>query len=131
MSEGILPLAKELLVVFLSDWPVFGAVLKMLKSLARHETIRPFLNRCNEASKLLLGVARLLCRLPEQRKLLKRVSRTLWLLAAPCVLPVLPSLEPQWQLPSRDAPHLAMPSGEGVSIYDAAWVCVGSEATCI
>lgn len=112
VAEGVLPLAKELLVVFLSDWPVFGSVLKMFKNLARHESIRPLLNRGNEASKLLLGVARLLCRLPEQRKLLKRVSRTLWLLAAPCVLPVLPSLEPAWQLPSRDAAHLTMPSGD-------------------
>ncbi|KAG2482492.1 hypothetical protein HYH03_018597, partial [Edaphochlamys debaryana] len=62
-----------------------------------------------EGVRLLLGVARVLGRVPEQRKLLKRTSRALWLLCPHLLLP-LPPLEPLAPLPSKDAPHLAVPS---------------------
>ena len=52
-------------------WNLFGAVLKVLKNISKHEAARACLSKSGEVVLLLLGVARLLSRLPEQRKLLK------------------------------------------------------------
>jgi hypothetical protein len=54
------------------NWAIFGLVIKALKNQAKHEAAALALMRANgEVLRLLLGVARLLVRLPEQRKLLK------------------------------------------------------------
>ncbi|GLI68620.1 hypothetical protein VaNZ11_013094 [Volvox africanus] len=128
--DSLLPVMQEMLVSYLGNWPVFGWVLKLLKNMAKHEYLQSgsttfggsagnapaasravpgFLNCSGEGVRLMLGVARVLARIPEQRKLLKRVSRTLWLLC-PHILTPLPSLEPMVPLPSKDATHLAIPS---------------------
>eukprot|EP00798_Chlamydomonas_sp_ICE-L_P014283 gene14283-20260_t len=98
-------LCKEALVNFLGTWNVFGSVVKVLKNISKHEGPCSVLSRSDETVKLLLGVMRLLTRLPEQRKILKRTSRTLWLLNRHILSP-LPEFEPIWRHPSRDAPHL-------------------------
>ncbi|GFR52372.1 hypothetical protein Agub_g14932, partial [Astrephomene gubernaculifera] len=71
------------------------------------------LSATGEGVRLLLGVARVLARIPEQKKLLKRCSRAVWLLC-PHVLVPLPPLEPLVPLPPKDVPHLAgvMSAGE-------------------
>ncbi|EFJ43011.1 hypothetical protein VOLCADRAFT_106960 [Volvox carteri f. nagariensis] len=130
--ENLLAVMQEMLVLYLGNWPVFGWVLKLLKNLAKHEYLQsgnttfgggapgsgpastargaPGVLTCTgEGVRLLLGVARVLARIPEQRKLLKRVSRTLWLLC-PHLLTPLPPLEPLVPLPSKDAPHLNIAS---------------------
>ena len=57
------------------NWAIFGMVLKLVKNMAKHEGPCMALARNPNMGRLLLGVARLLARLPEQRKLLKvRVS---------------------------------------------------------
>jgi hypothetical protein len=54
------------------NWTIFGLIIKALKNQAKHEAAALALMRANgEVLRLLLGVARLLVRLPEQRKLLK------------------------------------------------------------
>lgn len=53
------------------NWGIFGMVLKLVKNLAKHEGPCAVLARSPNMGRLLLGVARLLARLPEQRKLLK------------------------------------------------------------
>ncbi|GIM17414.1 hypothetical protein Vretimale_19956 [Volvox reticuliferus] len=128
--DSLLPVMQEMLVSYLGNWPIFGWVLKLMKNMAKHEYLQSgnttfgvgsanapaasravpgFLTCTGEGVRLLLGVARVLARIPEQRKLLKRVSRTLWLLC-PHVLTPLPSLEPMVPLPSKDATHLTIPS---------------------
>lgn len=52
----------------------------MLKNLSKCDEARLVLLRSTECTKLLLGVSRILARLPERRKLFKRAYRTLWLL---------------------------------------------------
>ncbi|GLC39944.1 hypothetical protein PLESTB_001819000 [Pleodorina starrii] len=132
--DSLLPVMQEMLVSYLGNWPVFGWVLKLLKNLAKYEYLQSgstafggggaaaaggggaaprgasgILTCSGEGVRLLLGVARVLARIPEQRKLLKRVSRTLWLLC-PHVLTPLPPLEPLVPLPLKDAPHLMVAS---------------------
>ncbi|GFH11398.1 uncharacterized protein HaLaN_06888, partial [Haematococcus lacustris] len=71
-GDALVALVKDLLVNFLGNWPVFGGVLKVVKTTAKHEAAAATLLRANgEVLRLLLGVARLLVRLPDQRKLLK------------------------------------------------------------
>lgn len=53
------------------SWTLFGSVIKVLKCTAKHDGPGALLQRSGEVGRLLLGVARLLARLPEQRKLLK------------------------------------------------------------
>lgn len=89
---------------------MFGLVIKLVKSVVKHEAACAAAVRGGETVKLLLGVARLVSRLPDQRKLLKRASRTLWLLSQRQLYPM-PDLEQGWALPSKDAPHLALPTG--------------------
>ncbi|KXZ45626.1 hypothetical protein GPECTOR_52g28 [Gonium pectorale] len=132
--DALLPVLQELLVTYLGNWPVFGWSLKLMKSLAKYEYVHfsvgpgavssvlaaagvrtvarggsGMLSSTGEGVRLLLGVARVLARMPEQKKLLKRVSRTLWLLC-PHVLVPMPPLEPLVGLPPKDAPHLAVAS---------------------
>jgi hypothetical protein len=52
----------------------------VLKNLSKCDEARLVLLRSTECTKLLLGVSRILARLPERRKLFKRAYRTLWLL---------------------------------------------------
>ena len=64
---------------FVSDqgnWLVFGMVVKLIKNVVKHEApCAAVLSAGGETVKLLLGVARLVSRMPDQRKLLKvRIS---------------------------------------------------------
>ena len=92
-----------------TNWGLFGQVVKLIKTVAKHEGPSSSLRRQGEASNILLGVARLVSTLgPEHAKLLKRTARALWLLNRNA-LPFtqgLPDLEPLWSLPSKEAPHL-------------------------
>ncbi|GAX75978.1 hypothetical protein CEUSTIGMA_g3421.t1 [Chlamydomonas eustigma] len=97
---------KELLVGMMGCWHVFGMVVKLVKNIAKHQgPCTAILAGGSEVVKLLLGVTRLVAKMPEQRKLLKRTSRTLWILNQRLLFP-LPDLEPIWPLPSKDTPHL-------------------------
>eukprot|EP00201_Polytomella_parva_P009813 CAMPEP_0175063522 /NCGR_PEP_ID=MMETSP0052_2-20121109/14805_1 /TAXON_ID=51329 ORGANISM="Polytomella parva, Strain SAG 63-3" /NCGR_SAMPLE_ID=MMETSP0052_2 /ASSEMBLY_ACC=CAM_ASM_000194 /LENGTH=654 /DNA_ID=CAMNT_0016329733 /DNA_START=68 /DNA_END=2029 /DNA_ORIENTATION=- len=139
MEAGFIGTMKDLLLHFMGSWTVFGVLLKILKNAVKFDNPRQTLltpvsgggsssNRTgganngttsfgpgvattggHEITKFLMGVARLLHRVPEQRKLLKRVTRTIWLLNQH-ILAVLPDLEPTWILPNKDCPHLATPS---------------------
>lgn len=54
------------------NWPVFGLVVKLIKNVVKHDgPCTTVLAAGGETVKLLLGVARLVSRMPEQRKLLK------------------------------------------------------------
>jgi hypothetical protein len=68
------------LVGYLGRWDVCSASLRVLKNLAKCDDTRLVLLRSTECTKLLLGVSRILARLPERRKLFKRAYRTLWLM---------------------------------------------------
>ncbi|KAG2436433.1 hypothetical protein HXX76_006736 [Chlamydomonas incerta] len=135
--EGLLPLLQEALVLYMGAWHVFGWALKLVKNLAKYEYVQyggaavggggaaagpsqgaslvaargggGALSAGGEGARLLLGVARVLARVPEQRKLLKRASRALWLLCPHLLVP-LPPLEPLAPLSPKDSPHLSIPS---------------------
>ena len=64
------------------NWPVFGMVVKLIKNVAKHDSAALLpggggggggggIDGVGEVVKLLLGVARLVSRMPDQRKLLK------------------------------------------------------------
>ncbi|KAK3283007.1 hypothetical protein CYMTET_9280 [Cymbomonas tetramitiformis] len=80
---------RDVMVGYLGRWDVCSASLRVLKNLSKCEETRLLLLRSTECTKLLLGVSRILARLPERRKLFKRAYRTLWLLFQ-SLLPPLP-----------------------------------------
>ena len=54
------------------NWMVFGLVVKLIKNVVKHDgPCTTVLSGGSETVKLLLGVARLISRMPDQRKLLK------------------------------------------------------------
>lgn len=108
-TSSMVAVLKDIMMNFLSNWHVFGSVLKVLKHCTKQDAAHAALIRSQDCVRLLLGVARLLSRIPEQRKVFKRVYRTLWLLSPQALTPLQP-LEAAWALPNRDAPHLMLSS---------------------
>lgn len=102
LAGGLLvEISSQVMMVYVGHWEIYGLALKALKNVAKFEEPRAVLLRTSEVRTLLLGAAKVVARIPENSKLLKRAFRALWMLSPEHLSP-LPEPEPDLLLPEDD-----------------------------